>query len=631
MPRLVPAILALLPVSAAAQTATVLPDILVTAGRTPASAEAVGRSYTVITAEELDRRQVTHVADALRQVPGLAVSQAGTPGSVTQIRIRGAEGNHMLVLIDGVEVSAIATGEYDFGGLIVDDIERIEVLRGPQSALWGSNATAGVISIITRAAARNQTRRGVAVETGTDGSVMTRAFLHHGAESWDAALSAAFRRSDGHDIAATGPEEKEGERNLTLNARVNWDPLPWLSLGGTLRHVDRVAETDGFDFSGGPLQGLVIDEVSENDQRELFLSGFARAESLGGRLNHELRLEYADVFYESVVNGASSFASDGYRLAGGYQASYVFETGPVSHLVTGGIDLKREVNRASTGSQTRDSLGLVGEWRMAWQDLDLTAGLRHDFNDAFRDATTWSVAASWRLREGTRLHASIGTGITNPTFIEQFGFFPGSFIGNPALAPERNFGWDVGVEQSFLGGRLVVDATYFNNRLTDEIVPGFDPVAGLPTSVNAAGTSPRQGVELSLTAIPWEGMTLSAAYTYTLSQDAAGLAELRRPRHVASLAADQAFLGGRAHVGAEVIYTGSQIDLDYRNFFANGFVADRVRLSPFVVVNLTASYQLTETLRIQGRVENLFDADRVEQFGYVAPGVTAWLGLRAAF
>lgn len=621
----------ILPGAAAAQQTIALEDIIVSATRTPTATETLGRSYSVISGEDLEQRQTRYVADALRTLPGMTVTRTGGPGGLTNIRMRGAEPNHVLVLIDGVEVSAISEGSYDLGGLLAADIERIEVLRGPQSALWGSNATAGVISIVTKRAARDETRTGLRLETGTDGTISPHGWLRHGGTDYDVSLSAAFRRSDGFDIAPTGIDEKEGDRNLTLNGRGNWDPLPWLSLGGTIRHVDRSSETDGFDFTGGPLQGLPFDNVSRNDQRELFASAHARAESLSGRLVHDLRLAFADVTSTARTDGVPTFTTEGTRLTASYQASYAFSTGPVSHVLTGALEFEREENEASTGTQTRDLFGLVAQWQGSWEGFALTAGLRHDVNDAFADATTWSVAASYRVLPDTRLHASVGTGVTNPTFIEQFGFFAGQFVGNPALEPEESLGWDIGVEQTLLGGRLILDATYFNARLRNEIVDGFDPVANLPTSVNAPGTSPRQGVELSLTAIPLDGLSVTGAYTYTLSQDAAGLQETRRPRHQASLSAVYSFLQGRARIGAEVIYTGSQTDTDFRDFFTNGFQSDIVQLDEFVTVNLTASYRITDRAEIFGRIENLTDADRVEVFGFDGQGITGFAGIRTEF
>ena len=199
-----------------------LSEIVITAGRNPVPAEKVGRAFTVLTGEELEKTQTRYVADALRRVPGVAVSRTGSFGGLTQIRIRGSEGNHVLVLIDGVEVSGTSSGEFDFGSLQVADIDRIEVIRGPQSALFGSNAAAGVIQIITKGGIRNGYKVTGRSEVGTDKTVLGNVLVQGGGETYDVAVSGAVRGTEGFNISDYG-SEKDGDRNLTLNGKGRWD------------------------------------------------------------------------------------------------------------------------------------------------------------------------------------------------------------------------------------------------------------------------------------------------------------------------------------------------------------------------------------------------------------------------
>ncbi|MGC4024190.1 MAG: TonB-dependent receptor plug domain-containing protein [Mesorhizobium sp.] len=261
------------------QEPTELAPVLVTDGLTPVEQEKSGRAFTVLTGQELEQKQVRYVADALRQVPGFAVSRTGSYGGYTQVRVRGNEANQLLVMIDGVEANEASSGEFDFGSLLVSDIDRIEILRGPQSAFWGANASAGVVNIITKRGERNGWNTSARSEVGTDGTFLGAATLSGGKGNFDTALSAAFRRTDGFNISDFG-DEKDGDRNTTLNGRFNADLSENLSVDGTLRFVDRKSDIDPQDFSyvAGPYpNGLVIDGDDYTASREFY-------GSLGGSL-----------------------------------------------------------------------------------------------------------------------------------------------------------------------------------------------------------------------------------------------------------------------------------------------------------------------------------------------------------
>ncbi|MEM8795632.1 MAG: TonB-dependent receptor [Pseudomonadota bacterium] len=625
-----------MPVSASAQGGTALEEILISGGLTPVGVDQTGRAFTVITGEQLEQRGTRYVADALRQVPGLAVSRTGSFGGLTQIRVRGAEANQVLVLIDGVEVAPASSGELDFGSLQVTDIERIEVIRGPQSSLFGSNASAGVISIITREGKRNDYTIGGTVEGGSDATARAAGHISGGGDNWDGALSVGFRRTDGFNVA-TGTSDREGEldgdRNITLNAKANIDLTDDLKVGGVFRLVDRESDFDTQLFPQIPdaTTGTVVDSDSVTDARDISLAVFGKHSLLNDALVNELRFEYVDNISDSLLDGFSTFVSEGQRFKGLAKSSYSFDVGPVQNVVTGAFEVEEEINVATTGNQTRTLLGFIGEYQGTFfEQFDLQAGIRYDDNDAFEDALTFSVGGSYRLEEtGTRFHASVGRGVVNPTFLEQFGFFPGMFIGNPDLVPEETFQWDIGVEQKLFKDRVIFDATYFRGTVTDEIVSGFDLVAFLPTSVNSPGESPRQGVELQLTANPIDQLTLIASYTYTLAEEGStGFQEVRRPRHMASFDAFYTFLDDRATVNLGVTYTGDQTDSD---FTAGIFPAPGITLDDFLLVNIQGSYQATDKIEVFARVENLTNADYQEVLNFETQGISGFAGLRFTF
>ncbi|MGI6854210.1 TonB-dependent receptor plug domain-containing protein [Mesorhizobium sp. 1B3] len=612
-----------------------LDTVLVTDGLTPIEQEKSGRAFTVISGKELEQRQIRYVADALRQVPGFAVSRTGSFGGPTQVRVRGTEANHLLVMIDGVEVSETSTGEFDFGSLLVDDIDRIEVLRGPQSAFWGSNAMAGVVNIITRRGERNSFSGSARVETGTDGTWLGGVSLSGGGETYDIALSGAFQNTGGFNVSDFG-DERDGDRNATLNGRFAADLSDALSLDGTLRYVNRRSDLDPQDFNpGSPTYGLVIDGSDETATRELFGSIGVTHVALDGALTQKARVTGGDMYRENVAEIGTSW-SDGNRYTGVYQASYQFDTPGLldaSHQLTGGYEWQRETFTPSHLDQTfdRSTNSFVGEYRGAFLDrFFLNAGLRRDLNDLFGDATTYSLSGAWKLTEATRLHASIGTGVTNPTFFEQFGYVPDSFVGNPNLDPEKSFGWDIGIEQRFFDGMLVADITYFNQDLTNEIAIVYGPDY-TSSVVNRNGVSKRQGIEIGATLDLFNGFSANASYTYTKAteQMVAGgprLAEIRRPEHSGSIGAAYRFHDDRARIFGEVAFNGEMEDLAYVPS-----LPPRVTLASSTVVNVGGSFKFTEYLEAYGRVDNLLDADYEEVFGYNTQGLTAFFGLKGTF
>jgi len=267
-------------------------------------------------------------------------------------------------------------------------------------------------------------------------------------------------------------------------------------------------------------------------------------------------------------------------------------------------------------------LGFGAEYRLDLFDaLFLRAAVRHDDNDDFDDATTFSLAGSWVLGS-TRPHASYGTGVTNPTFFEQFGFVPGTFVGNPNLTPEKAEGFDVGIEQRFLDDKVLVDVTYFNSTLEDEIVSAF------PSIANDIGKSDREGVELSAR-VDLGAISFGGSYTYLDADDPDGTEEVRRPKDQASFDVSGRFgPEQRGSFSAGLIYNGEMLDTDYRNYFNNGFVAEKSSLEAYTVVRLSAAYKVTDQFELFGRLENAFDEDYQEAIGYGPPGRAVYGGVR---
>jgi vitamin B12 transporter len=635
---------------AAAQEATgadgsiQLDPVYIDLGQSKIEAEKSGRAYTVITGEQLEQNQTRYIADALRQVPGFAVSRTGSYGGATQVRVRGAEGNHLLVMIDGIEASETGNGEFDFGGLQVADIDHIEVLRGPQSAFWGSNALAGVVNIITKGGSRDGFKVSGRTEAGTDGTWLGSVLLQGGRENYDFALSGAWRQNDGFNISDFG-SEKDGDRNGTINGKFKVDLTPDVILDGTFRYVNRKSDTDREGDYGTPLQGVVIDGDDQTTTKELLGSLGITWTSLDGALTQKARIKDGDTKREYLRGGEYVSGNDGNRFSGSYQASYTFETpsfAEAKHTLTAGYEGERETfrqnaSKADTASpwydpsqfekHDRTTHSFIGEYRGEfYNQLYLNAAVRHDDNDRFKDASTYSLGAAWKIPQwGTRLHGSVGTGVTNPTFYEQFGFIPSQYTGNPDLTPAKSLGWDIGVEQSFFDERLVLDVTYFHQDLTDEITTVATPDFRYKP-VNQAGKSRRQGVEVAATVNLMNGFTTTATYTYTDATDPDGQEEVRRPKHSGSLSAAYTFYEDRARLFGEVTFNGRMQDTAYRQPAPR-----RVALDEYTVVNIGGSFKFNDKVEAYARIENLFDEQYEEVYGYNTPGRTAFIGLKGSF
>jgi vitamin B12 transporter len=605
------------------------------AGGVPAY--TVGNAVTVVTGEELRAQQVRTAAEALRGLPGVAVGRSGGVGNFTQVRIRGAEGNHTLVLIDGIEANNLSDGEFDFSNLSAEDIERIEIIRGPMSGLYGSNAVGGVVNIITRPG-RGPLSLTVRSEIGSFGTRDIAARAAGGSDTGHLALSYHWRGTDGFNIAPFGGEN-DGSRLATLMLRGGARLLPGVTLDFTVRHSDKAADRDGFGDPAGRAGSLAtaFDDRSRLGDRILLAGTSLRADTLDGRLTQEFRANHNSTVTEDhdrTFFSDSKNTSEIDKLA--YLATYRFDMPGLKNTLSGRVEREQERFRpegtfADGLQRERGRMSYTGEWNGGVLDrLFLTAGIRRDDNDNFQDFTTWRASASLVLREiGTRPHASVATAVKLPTMFEQFGINQ-FFRPNPSLTPERSFGWDAGLEFTLNKGRLVFDVTYFRANLMDKINGFFfDPAIGKFTAINLPGESTREGVEISARYKVASNLTLAAAYTYTDARDPNGRRELRRPPH--SVRADIAygFADGRGTATLGTTYNGRMDDNAFELPFF--FPTHRVVLDAYWVVNAAASYKLQPGVELFGRVENLFDARYQEAYGFEAAPITAFAGLKLTF
>lgn len=615
--------------------ATTVAPVVVTATRYPVEAKTVGSTVTVITGDELQKKQSRLALDALRDVPGLAVSRNGPVGAQTQVRIRGAEGNHTLVIIDGVKINnPAAANNADIGDILASDIERIEVLRGPQATLYGSNTIGGVINIITKRGKGPATVSG-ALEGGSFGTVDGRASLGGGNDKANAYVGVSGLHTGGVNASRFGDEE-DGYDNVTLNTRAGVNLTDAIEITGSLRYVDTTLEFD--DFAGVESgTNFIIPSDADLEQDTSSLSGRVQGKLtlLDGAWDHIVGFSGLRTTNDTFTDGAKTSFFDADKTIFDYQSNLFFDTPSVAdaaHGLTFLVERESESAKSSAaGSPTIDSTGVAGEYRLTlWDRVFVTGGLRHDFNDRFEDSTSPRVTAAYLHRDtATRLHGSWGEGVQNPTVSELFGFF-GTFIGNPDLRPENSVGWDAGIEQSLFGDRVTADVTYFNNRIQDFISSEFVPALGVSRPINLDGTTKVQGVEVSLSAELADNLILSAAYTYTDSKDPDGAELTRRPQHGASANLNYGFIAdedgrNRANVNLDVSYVGDRDDLV---FLSPTFESARTTLDAYTLVDLAGSYEVVPGLAVIARVENLLDEDYEDVFGFRTPGIGVYGGVR---
>jgi len=603
-------------------------DIIVTTSRawTDLPARYPG-SVSVITADDLDRRQTRNIADVLRDVPGVAV--AGVAGQ-TQIRLRGSEANHVLVLVDGIEVSDPFAGEFDIGTLQAEPGARLEVLRGAQSALYGSDAIGGVVAYQS---ASGDSLPGFAarLEGGTQGTLNGAARYGAHGIGWDAALSAVVVSTDGQPNARGGTRDI-GRDSYTLAGKGSVEVTEDFALRAAARFIRTEGQTNDSDFDiASPTFGFIIDSpgVTFTNEAIYALLG-ARLDTLEGRWSHDLSAQIAQVDRETDSPFGLTSASEGDRIKASYVSAFEITR---EHRVTFAADYEVEGFRnafaGSGGFTTRrevEQFGLVGEYRYGGEDFDLSAAIRHDINDLFQDATTFRVGAGYRITESTRLRAAGGSGVKNPGFFELYGFVDGRFIGNAALRPEKSTGWEVGIDQQF-GRSTSLAVTYFDSELEGEIFTTFPPPNFIATPANRATTSQQRGIEVAITARMSRAWSLDAAYSY-LDAEENGIEEVRRPRHIASAALTWEAPGERASATLVVRYNGETPDVAFTD---PSFVPVRVSLEDYTLVNFNARVKLTDQIGAFARVENLLGEEYEQVFSFVSPGRSAVVGVEARF
>ena len=602
-------------------------EVLVSASLIPITASRSANAVTVIDRAQLRNRATVSLSNILRDVPGFSVSQVGVLGSQTQIRVRGAEANHLLVTIDGVEANDPSQGdEFSWGTLTASDIERIEIIRGPQSSLRGSDAVAGVVNIITRSAEKSSV--GLFLESGSWATHHSGFNIGHKQGDFDIRFGLSHIESEGDNIARTG-DENDGYRNTTYNIRSGLKLSDQMDISFAARESDGMNQFD----ADNDFDGLIEDQdrVSEFENSTMRIQG--DYSSKDGTWQHKILISQSKsdnaAFADKAKGNVTASTKDQFQYIG----SFTWDQGAqnIAALIEREKEDWMQRGEISWGvydpnqDRERDTDSVAVEYRTDINDhLTLAASARHDDNSEFDSAKTYRAEVIYQLTEAIRLRSAVGTAVKNPTFTERFGFYT-NFIGNPNLIPEESTSWELGADQLIMGGALTLSLTIFEAELENEI-DGFvyDPATFAYTSSNINGTSERKGAELSAVGNISESMSLSAAYTYTDSTGDDAVREVRRPRHIASLN-----LGWQAahnlHLNTNIQFTGEQTDVYFPPFPEPSQV---VALSNHTLVNINLNYSATEKFEMYLKLENALNENYEEVFGYQTLGFGASLGLR---
>lgn len=610
--------------AAAAASAAYDGDIIVTASLAPVAIEDAAVSATVIDRQRIDALGTPLAVDLLRLVPGIAVSVSGSRGTQSELRIRGAEARHSLLFIDGIAFNEpAAANNARFEMLGSEGVERIEVVTGPQSALWGSEALGGVIALSTPAALGRGTGMSAAGELGGDSFRHAATSIFTGSDRAGISANISWLRDGGVDIAGGGGGDKDGYRNLTASVKAVARPGNDGELGIVGRYVRARSHFDGSDpdtflradtrdnslTNTGALRAWATLGLGEDAP----WSGTVSAQYLRSRNRN---YDGVDLLNLSTGSRMRVDAQILRRFAG--QTLIV----RAEHEDEDYVTRDRQYGGATNKNVSRARDALVAEWRGDWGEMLTTdVAVRRDSFNRFKDATTWRANAVLHVTGNISVHAGYGEGIAQPSFVDLYGFFPGSFIGNPALTAERSRGYEAGLR--WTGASMTLGATAFSHRLTDEILTVYDASFNA-TSANADGKSRRRGIELYAEARPIEGLRINANYTYLDADEqktagGAPVREARRPKHSATLAAD--YRRGPVTAGASLAYVGKRRDTDF-DIFAD------VTLRSYVLAGARIAYALSPALEMFVRIENGFGERYQDVVGYATPGRTGYAGIR---
>lgn len=613
-------------------------EIVVTATRLETPAKEIASSITVIKREDLERTKKSTVLEALQEVLGITVIQNGPLGSAASVLLRGANSEHTLVMLDGVELNdpMSPSRSCDLAHLTLNNIDRVEILRGPQSTLYGSDALSGVIHIITKKGHGKPTFH-LSTQGGSYGTLFSNAEISGGTDKIHYSFGTSYSQTAGFSAASTfyeGNREKDGYKNLTFSGKWGFHPADHIDFDVLLRTIKTTIDIDNFGGAYG-------DDPNNKQEYDAFiLKGQLRGIFLGNRWEQKLNISYVDYdrMYENPTDDSHPFDSDNSQFQSkqwklDWQHNFFLHE---TNTLTFGLEYQEEQGQSEYHSeslwgpfssvfshQKAQNPGFYIQDQIRWADrFFATLGARIDHHSLAGTSITYRIAPAFLIEQtGTKFRVAFGTGFKSPSLYQLFA--PGTTlgpIGNEDLEPEESSSWEGGIEQILLQNKLICNATYFSGRYENLI--DFVSTQGYINILKASS----KGAEFSLQAWPFDHLSLAASYTRTEAKDETKDEYLlRRPKNKFTAGMNFDFLK-KAHVTLSLIHIGEREDMEW-----TGWASTRVTMPSYTLLNAALSYDVFPKAQIFLRLDNILDEEYELIKGYGTPGFSAFGGVKVLF
>ncbi|MCI7353286.1 MAG: TonB-dependent receptor [[Actinobacillus] rossii] len=642
-------LLTLFPTLSFAETLELPVIKIYSAAATTITQDQTASSVTVLTEKDFIERNATYVSDVLKTVPSVAISASGGRGTLTNFYLRGADANHTAVVIDGVKVNPVTGYGFDFGGLSLSNIDRIEVLRGEQSALWGSDAMGGVIYITTKSGLYKNKPFNVDFDLGTgshgtyDGSATISGYNNgfyyalngnsHRTRGISAISSDKFNYTaeDGTSVSTGGAKERDKFHRENVSFRLGYD------LNDKGVELLTTHSTQNSHYDDYPTEGT-YDNYTHTRETLLKLSGYLGSDQ--ELFKHKFAVSNIKTDSDSY-EAYSTSAYGGKRLAANYQLDVNFDR---EGEITQGLSFLTEYQKSDyqanynspaypDWSYNLDNKKLIEksiatEYRLLTeQENSFSVSGRFTDNSEYENAFAGRIAGAYHLAPNIKAHASLGSAIQNPTMTEYYGY-NGKFIANPTLKPEKSRGGDIGLLLESQDKRHRFDVTYFARNVDNAI--STTRINGKTKSINLDGISQIRGVEFAYNGKITDLLTTYANYTYTQARDSQKMELVRRPKHLAN--AGIAYqITSELGTDINVSYVGKRFE-KYTYYDANwNSTSTRVKLPSYTLVNLGVNYQVTPNINIYANLNNVFDKKYEDTLYYGQDGRNVYVGLKGSF
>jgi vitamin B12 transporter len=617
--------------------------ISITGSRSPIPKPLVAGSVSIIDSAQIKASGALNIAELLRTVAGTNISQTGPSGSLVELRFRGSESNHILVLVDGMPINDLGQGGLvDFSHLMLSQIDRIEILRGPQSAIWGSSAIAGIISVTTKQATTSEFSPTFGLSIGDRDTYQTSLNLSQQKDQLRYSLNASYYETAGENISREG-DESDGYTNTTLSSNIAYTFSANNTLQVNARYVDYDSDFDATNFATGFIADADNNALGEQISvglnwqfRPIRLANNSQENSLYSQL---LSLQYTQQSTDNYVADVFSGGTEGQTIRALWNNRFDLATDTFINIGFEGIQEDYKQSGPITfgdpnQSQSNNTYSVVSsaQWALT-RALNFSASLRYDNNDEFNNTQSYRVGAVYIISPDLRIFASTGKAIKNPTFTERFGFFPQTFLGNPNLTPETQTSLEAGIELDLQLAKhdMNLQLSWFDADLQDEILGFvFNPESAQFTAQNANGQSKRRGIELSIkgsqNALSWQ-----AQYSYLDADETSNSVdvapELRRAKHTGS--ANVAYSFKQKHtVYMQADYTGSRLDRFFPPFPQTPQVQG---LDAYWLLSINYAYQVNSALALNLRMTNMLNREFEDVIGFSGESSRVLLNMRYAW